>query len=124
MKPMSVVIPASGTIDVPLDQYLTPQQISWAGTVTSVTGLVGEMTTYNAQGLPVGGAYTSSAGSPSGSGIWQQPGQTTETAGVSPTGYIVSGSALTSPVLGGAFSALRVVGTAGNVVTINQAGVR
>jgi len=124
MKPISVVIPAGGTIDVPLDQYLTPQQISWAGTVTSVTGLVGEMTTYDAKGLPVGGAYGSTAGSPSGSGIWQQPGATTETAGTAPTGYVVSGSALTSPVLGGAYTALRVVGTAGNTVTINQAGIR
>lgn len=124
MKPISVTIPASGTIDVPLDQYVTPQNLSWAGTVTSVTGLVGEMTTYNAQGRPVGGAYGSTSGTPSGSGIWQQEGQTTETAGVAPTGYVVSGSALTSPVLGGAYTALRVVGTAGNVVTINQAGVR
>lgn len=123
MKPISVVIPASGTIDVPIDQYVTPQNISWAGTAT-VTGLVGEMTTYDAQGRPVGGAYGSSVGAPSGSGIWQQPGQTTETAGVAPTGYVVSGSALTSPVLGGAYTALRVVGTAGNIVTINQAGVR
>lgn len=96
MKPISVVIPASGTIDVPIDQYVTPQNISWAGSVTSVTGLVGEMTTYSADGRP----------NPTG------------------TGYVVSGSALTSPVTGGAYSALRVAGTAGNVVTINQAGVR
>lgn len=125
MKPITVVIPAGGTIDVPIDQYLTPENLSWfpAAGVT-VTGLVGEMNAYGADGRPANGSYSSSAGAPSGSGIWQQPGAVTETVGVAPTGYQTTGVTLTQPVSSGAYSALRVAGTAGTTVIINQAGVR
>jgi len=132
MRPITVSVPAGGNVIVPLDQYLTPEQVVWgvsgAGTVTA-TGQIGPMGTFDAAGFPVGGTYSVALGAPVPDNQYYtpgyDPGSVTASTTAAPTGYLDVGT-ITSPLTGGAYSAIKFANAGGSAVTVivNQAGVR
>ena len=98
MRPITVVVQPTSSYDVPIDQYITPQNIVWSasgGTVTAA-GLVGEMSGFDGSGRPTNAPN-----------------------------YSVATASLTQPVTNGAYSAIRFSNAGGTPVTVvlNQAGI-
>ena len=99
MRPLTATIPAGGSIVVPLDLYLTPQNVHWSATASvTPTPQVGAMSTFDAAGFPT-----------------------------TSTGYVAlaAGTAGTSGnYTNTAYSAISFAGAAGTVITLNQSGIR